>query len=223
MASTDDNATESAEPIPLYPTINNILQHCNTNQAKMYAHLAPKVDELYKELNAKLEALYEPVIEACTSMRDNRNSRLMLAIESSLTYSFLKIIKNSDTFTFYPADVERHFSVDVWTPEFDTHDPYGDPGNYYRRHRLKVSISVSFPTIANSTATDRLVALTATDYDTYFLGNSCLQDYEDYTVSRYRDHICFEFDYELDDLDIPHDNRYCSMPDFPLRPKPQTK
>jgi len=222
MASTDDNATESAEPIPLYPTINNILKHCNTNQVKMYAHLEPKVTELYNELNAKLEALYQPVIEACTSMRDNRNSRLMLAMESSLTNSFLTLMKNCGAFTFYPADIKKHFSVDVWTPEFDTHDPYDDPGNAYRRHRLRISISVSFPTIANSTETDRLVALTATDYDTYFLGNSCLE-HEDYTVARCRDNICFEFDYELDDLDIPHDNRYCAMPDFPLRPVRQTK
>tara|TARA_R110000824_G_scaffold123227_2_gene280907 strand:+ start:153 stop:821 length:669 start_codon:yes stop_codon:yes gene_type:complete len=222
MPSTDDNATESAEPIPLYPTINNILKHCNTNQVKMYAHLEPKVTELYKEMNAKLEALYQPVIEACTSMRDNRNSRLITAMESSLTNSFLEIIKNCNAFTFYPGDLKKHFTVDVWTPEFDTHDPYCD-SQLVQTHRLRISISVSFPTIANNAATDRLVALTATDYDTYFLGNSCLQDYDDYTVTRCRDHISFDFDYELDDLDIPHDNRYCSMPDFPLRPVHQTQ
>lgn len=205
---------------PFDDTINLIIHRCERNQVKMYKELQPRVEAMYKDLNLKLMDMYTPVLEACRNMRDNRNRAIAHAIESSLTHQLQKIIQDLENITFDPDDVLDYMVVHVWTPEFETINPYCDTtlGSY---ERLKISISVTFPTVAQENSTGKLIALTATEYESLILQFTPLCEQE-CTITRSRDKIAFVFDYEYDDLTIEPDSTYCEYPNFPTRPAPTT-
>jgi hypothetical protein len=218
---SDETKPDTEPPIPFDSVLNTIINRCDRNQVKMYDELQPRVEEMYKELNIKLMEMYTPVLEACRNMRDNRNQVVSQAVEQSLKYQLTKIIEHLEDITFDPDDLREHLVVHAWTPEFETHYPYCDTelGGY---QRLKMSISVRFPAVAQDKHTGKIIALTTTEYENLILSYTPLYEVER-TVTRSRNCIDFEFDYVYDNLTIKPDSTYCAYPSFPTRPVRKTK
>ena len=212
---------DTEPPIPFDRAINQIAIKCKQNQVTMYDDLQPRVEELYKELNMKLLNLYSPVLDACRTMRSNRDEAIRGVVERSLRYQLTMLINGNEAFEFDPNDLKDHFFVHAWTPEYITEKPYEDT-DLCKYELLKMSIHVSFPSVATDKSTGRTFALTASDLEDNFLANTPLDDAEP-TISRGRQVVSFDYDYEYHNLTIEPDSTYCEYPNFPTRPVPTTK
>ena len=217
-AETNRDATPT---MPFDSAINTIIHQCERDQIKLYEEIKPRVEAMYQELNNKVLDMYTPVITTCRAMRSDRNRIVATTVEASLKYQLTEIIQNSEDITFDPNDLREHLFVHVWTPEFDTHHPYCDTelGGY---ERLKITIQVCFPAVAQDKHTGKIIALTTTEYEDLILSFTPLHE-QARTITRCRDTITFDFDYVYDNLTINPDSKYCDYPAFPTRPVPITK